>query len=58
MEFEIPQQRIHDLFNKIIDEYLSMNLKEIPGMIVKSEIKFTGLVHYDEKFLWIKLIGH
>lgn len=51
---KIPRQRIHDLFNKTIDGYLSMNIKEIQEMIVDGEIEFSGFVHYDEEFLWIK----
>ena len=51
---KIPRQRIHDLFDKKIDEYLSMNIKELQELVVKDEIKFSGFVHYDEEFIWIK----
>ena len=51
---KIPRQRVYDLFNKIIDGYLSMSIRELQKKIVDGEIEFSGLVHYDEEFLWIK----
>ena len=51
---KIPRQRVYDLFNKAIDEYLSMSIQELQKKIVDGEIEFSGLVHYDEEFLWIK----
>ena len=51
---KIPRQRVYDLFNKAIGGYLSMGIKELREKIIGSEIEFSGLVHYDEEFLWIK----
>ena len=51
---KIPRQRVHDLFDKRIDEYLSMNIQELQEKIFEGEIEFSGFVHYDEEFLWIK----
>lgn len=51
---KIPRTRVHDLFNQKIDEYLSLSIKEIQERIVDIEIEFSGFVHYDEEFLWIK----
>ena len=51
---KIPRQRVYDLFNKTIDGYLSMSIQELQEKIVDGEIEFSGLVHYDEEFLWIK----
>ena len=51
---KLPRQRVYDLFNKSIDEYLSMSIQEIQEKIVDGEIEFSGLIHYDEEFLWIK----
>ena len=51
---KIPRQRVYDLFNKVIDGYLSMSIRELQKKIVDCEIEFSGLVHYDEEFLWIK----
>ena len=51
---KIPRQRVYDLFNKSIDEYLNMSIQEIQEKIITGEIEFSGLVHYDEEFLWIK----
>ena len=51
---KIPRQRVHDLFNKAVDGYLSMSIQELQKKIVDGEIEFSGLVHYDEEFLWIK----
>ena len=51
---KIPRQRVYDLFNKAIDGYLSMSIQELQEKIIDGEIEFSGLVHYDEEFLWIK----
>ena len=51
---KIPRQRVYDLFNKAIDGYLSMSINELQEKIIGGEIEFSGLVHYDEEFLWIK----
>ena len=51
---KIPRQRAYDLFNKAIDGYLSMSIQELQEKIIDGEIEFSGLVHYDEEFLWIK----
>ena len=51
---KIPRQRVYGLFNKAIDGYLSMSIPELQEKIVDGEIEFSGLVHYDEEFLWIK----
>ena len=51
---KIPRQRVHDLFDKRIDEYLSMSIQELQEKILEGEIEFSGFVHYDEEFLWIK----
>ena len=32
---KIPRQRVYDLFNKSIDEYLSMSIQEIQKKIIK-----------------------
>ena len=50
---KIPRQRVYELFNKRIDEYLSMNITELQEKIAKENIEFSGIVHYDEEFLWI-----
>ena len=54
LDVKIPRQRVYDLFNKTIDGYLSMSIRELQEKIVDGEIEFSGLVHYDEEFLWIK----
>ena len=54
LEVKIPRQRVYDLFNKTIDGYLSMSIQELQEKIIDGEIEFSGLVHYDEEFLWIK----
>ena len=51
---KIQRQRVYDLFNKKIDEYLSISIQELQEMIIEGEIEFSGFVHYDEEFLWIK----
>ena len=51
---KISRQRVYDLFNKTIDGYLSMTIKELQEKIIEGEIEFSGLVHYDEEFVWIK----
>ena len=50
----IPRQRVHDLFNKKIDEYTSMSIQELQEEILNGNIEFSGIVHYDEEYLWIK----
>ena len=50
---KIPRQEAHNLFNKRIDEYLSMNITELQEKINKGKIEFSGIIHYDEEFLWI-----
>ena len=54
MRVKIPRQRVYDLFNNKIDGYLSMSIQELQKKIIGGEIEFSGLVHYDEEFLWIK----
>ena len=54
LDVKIPRQRVYDLFNKSIDGYLSMSIRELQKKIIGGEIEFSGLVHYDEEFLWIK----
>ena len=54
LDVKIPRQRVYDLFNKSIDGYLSMSIRELQEKIIGGEIEFSGLVHYDEEFLWIK----
>ena len=51
---KLPRQRVYELFNKRIDEYLSMNITELQEKIAEENIEFSGIVHYDEEFLWIK----
>lgn len=51
---KLPRQRVYELFNKKIDEYLSINITELQEKIIKENIEFSGIVHYDEEFLWIK----
>ena len=51
---DIPKQRVHDLFNKKIDEYTSMSIQELQKEILNGNIEFSGIVHYDEEHLWIK----
>ena len=51
---KIPRQRVYDLFNKEIDGYLCMSIQELQEKIIDGEIEFSGLVHYDEEFIWIK----
>ena len=47
---KLSRQRVYELFNKKIDEYLSMNITEIQEKIIKENIEFSGIVHYAEKF--------
>ncbi len=54
LRVKIPRQRVYDLFNKAIDGYLSMSIQELQEKIIDCEIEFSGFVHYDEEFLWIK----
>lgn len=51
---KISRQRVYDLFDKSIDGYLSMSFQELQEKIIGSEIEFSGLIHYDKEFLWIK----
>ena len=51
---KIPRQRVYELFDKRIDEYLSINITELQEKITGENIEFGGVVHYDEEFLWIK----
>ena len=50
----ISRQRVHDLFNKKIDEYTSINIQKLQEEILNGNIEFSGIVHYDEEYLWIK----
>ena len=47
---KIPRQRVYDLFNKSIDGYLSMSIKELQEKIIDGEIEFSGLVHTTKNF--------
>ena len=55
---KIPRQRVYELFDKRIDEYLSINITELQEKIAEENIEFGGVVHYDEEFLWIKHQPH
>ena len=50
---KIPRQEIYNLFDKRIDEYLSMNITELQEKINGDKIEFSGIIHHDEEFLWI-----
>lgn len=50
----LSRQRVYDLFNKKIDEYTNMNIIELQKEILNGNIEFSGIVHYDEEYLWIK----
>ena len=50
----IERQRIYDLFNKKIDEYTSISIQELQEKILEGNIEFSGIIHYDEEYLWIK----
>ena len=50
----IERQRIYDLFNKKIDEYTSISILELQEKILNGNIEFSGIIHYDEEYLWIK----
>ena len=42
---KIPRQRVHDLFDKRIDEYLRISIHELQEKILEGEIEFSGFVH-------------
>ena len=48
---KLPKQRVWELFNKKINEYLSMNIMGLQEKIIKENIEFSGIVHYEEEFL-------
>lgn len=51
---KIPKQRIYDLFNKKADEYINLSIFDLQEKILEGKITFSGFVHYDEEFLWVK----
>ena len=51
---DIPRQRVHDLFDRKIDEYTRISIKELQEEILNGNIEFSGIIHYDEEYLWIK----
>ena len=50
----ISQDKEYMMFNKKIDEYTSMSIQELQEEILNGNIEFSGIVHYDEEYLWIK----
>lgn len=40
---KIPRQRVYDLFNKTIDGYLSMSIKELQEKIIDGKLNLTDL---------------
>ena len=37
-----------------IDDYIHMDIKELQEEILSGNMQFSGVIHYDEEFLWIK----
>ena len=37
-----------------IDDYIHMDIKELQEEILSGNMEFSGVIHYDEEFLWIK----
>ncbi|MBR0058001.1 MAG: hypothetical protein IJP99_01515 [Methanobrevibacter sp.] len=54
LNVKIDRKRIYDLFNRKIDEYIHMNIKDLQEEILNGNIEFSGVIHYDEEYLWIK----
>lgn len=50
----ISRQRVYDLFDRKIDEYTRMSIKELQEGILNGNVEFSGIIHYDEEYLWIK----
>ena len=54
LNVKINRKRAYDLFNRKIDEYLHIDIKELQKEILSENIEFSRAIHYDEEFLWIK----
>ena len=51
LNVKINRKIVYDLFNRKIDEYIHMNIKELQEEILSGNIEFSGVIHYDEEFL-------
>ena len=47
---KLPRQRLYELFNKRINEYLSMNIAGLQEKIIKENIKFSGMFIMTKNF--------
>lgn len=55
---KFQRQEVYNLFDKRVDEYLSINVTKFQEKINCGKIEFNCVIHYDGEFLWIDYRPH
>ena len=50
----IDRRRVYDLYADNVKEFIYKNLDEIQNDLRNGNIPFSGIISYDEEFIWIK----
>ena len=51
---DIDRRRVYDLYAEHVKEFIYKNLDEIRKEIKNGNMPFSGIISYDEEFIWIK----
>lgn len=51
---DIDRRRVYDLYAENVKEFIYKNLDEIQNDIRNGNMPFSGIISYDEEFIWIK----
>ena len=51
---DIDRRRVYDLYAENVKEFIYKNLDEIENDLRNGNMPFSGIISYDEEFIWIK----
>ena len=58
LNIDIDRRRVYELYAENIKEFIYKNLDEIRKDIKNGNMPFSGIISYDEEFIWIKHQPH
>ena len=53
-DIDIDRRRVYDLYAENVNEFIYKNLDEIQKDLRNGNMPFSGIISYDEEFIWIK----
>ena len=53
-DIDIDRRRVYDLYAENVNEFIYKNLDEIQEDLRNGNMPFSGIISYDEEFIWIK----